>query len=900
VLTSRSIGRQDHRPVEWGYSQFMQGGRGAQLVTVERRLEHALTGNGGTIVVHGEAGSGRTWFCEQVARRAPPWNVTVGRGPGVDTRGWLQAATSAEVGQPRLFVLDDADELDHHSLIDIRTLAGLAHAHPVVVLLAAGRTGRLTLDPRHHDWIELKPLDSEELAKLVTTVSDHEPSGVAIRRIAAMSAGNVRTAVEISRTLNEHQLRSGEDVDDRLLERLSYTRTLANAMRELPERTRTALSVAAMARQETSATLVRCLELLGLTVDDLVPAEDSRLIVIDPTGVTFEHPLHHVAATSILPFGRRREVIAAIATTVALTDPFRSAWYEALDAVETDAGLANRLDRLAQQCCDDGNPSFAVDVWRRAASLTPGPPAALLACAARAAQIAGRLDDAIDAAEAVLASDPTPVDRADARRIEGLVTTWRGRPDEAWARLAADAEQLSVERPFEAAGLFLQATIAAYRAGQIAAAAHLSQRAEDLAEHLGPLGPAARAAAGYGRAMLGDPAGLQPIRVAADLHLHAAPFIDTVPALLHMTSWVGRMLDESGEHEAAAVMLDWTLERAFSFGATGLALMPRLHRAAARLRCGQIESASDDSAAASALAIELGQEEFRHAADIMAARVGALRGSPSAINDLHALSTRTVGPGRFESLVAAGQATLPTADADTAARALTEASLLAEDSGLAHPGHLPYESDLVEALLRCGQTDLAKERAWRQAAVAATWPDPLVKGLAERSLALVADDPTLESLHFRRALELFDAAHSPIEWARTELCRGERLRRRRRRAAAQVPLQRALATLRQVGARSWAALAEEELRACGVANHHTNGASPNDAHGLTGRERDIARSVAEGRTNRQVAAALHISPKTVENQLSRIYAKLGVHSRTELARLMHDLDLRQPVEPTPG
>ena len=878
----------------------MHGGRRAQLEAAERRLEQALTGSGGTVVVHGEAGSGRTWFCEQIARRALPWTVTVGRGPRLDTAGWLEASASATADRPHLFVVDDADELEHHALADVRALADSVHTHHAVVVLAARRPGRLTLDPRDHAWIELTPLDSASLTQLITTVSGYEPNGVAVRRIAALSAGNVRTAVEVASALDESRLRSGDDIDERLLQQLSYTRALAAAMRELPERTRTALTIAAIARHESPTQVVRCLELLELTPDDLAPAEDARWIVLDADGISFGHPLHHVAATSIVPFGRRRQAISAIVATVEHTDPLKSAWYQALDAEDTDGELAGQLDRLAQRSCDDGDPSFAVDVWRRAASLTPGRPAALLVCAARAAQIAGRLDDAIDLAEAVLAADPSPGDRADARRIEGLVMTWRGRPDDAWARMAADAERLSAERPFEAAGLFLQSTIAAYRAGQLSAAAHLSQRAEDLGEHLGPLGSAARAAAGYGRAMLGDPAGLQPIRAAADLHVHAAPFVDAMPAVLHLTSWVGRMLDESGEHEAAAAMLDWTIERALATGATGLAFMPRLHRAAARLRCGQIEDASDDSAAASALARELGQEEFRLAADIMAGRLAALRGWPSAIDELHQLSTGTGGPGRFESLVAVGQAALPTADADTAARALIEASQLADDSGLAHPGHLPYESDLVEALLRCGQTDLAKERAAHQAAVAATWPDPLVQGLAERSLGLVAVDPTVETHHFDRALELLDAAHSPIEWARTELCRGERLRRRRQRAAAQVPLQRGVAILRRVGARAWTALAEEELRACGAANHHSNGvAAPSTATDLTGRERDIARSVAEGRTNREVAAALHISPKTVENQLSRIYAKLGVRSRTELARLLHELDHSRPVEPTP-
>jgi DNA-binding CsgD family transcriptional regulator len=878
----------------------MHGGRMAQLDAAEHRLELALDGSGGTVVVHGEAGSGRTWFCEQIAHRPAPWKVTVGRGPRLDTAGWLEASAAATAARPHLFVVDDADELEHHALDDVRALADSAHGRHVVVVLAARRPGRLTLDPRDHTWIELTPLDSESLTELIRKVSGSEPSGVAIRRIAALSAGNVRTAVEIAAVLDESRLRSGDDIDERLLHQLSHTRALSTAMRELPERTRTALTVAAFARHESPSQVLRCLERLSLTPDDLAPAEDARWIVMEADRISFDHPLHHVAATTIVPFGRRREAISAIVATLECVDPLRSAWYRALDADDTDGELADQLDRLAQRSCDDGDPSFAVDVWRRAASLTPGQPTALLVKGARAAQIAGRLDDAMDLAGEALLTDPSPIDRADARRIQGLVTTWRGRPEDAWARMAADAEALSTERPFEATGLFLQAAIAAYRAAKLSEAAHLSRRAEDLGEHLGPLGSAAQAAAGYGRAVLGDPDGLQPVRAAADLHLHAAPFVDAMPAVLHLTSWVGRMLDESGEHDAAATMLDWTIERALATGATGLALMPHLHRAAARLRCGRVEAARDDSVAASALALELGQEEFLHAADVMSSRVSALQGSPTAVAELRELSMRSDGAGRFEALVAAGQAALPIAEFEPAAQMLTEALRLADEAGLGHPGHLPFESDLVEALLRCGEADLAREHAERQAAVAATWPDPLVKGLAERSLGLVADDPTIETVHFDRALELFDAAHSPVEWARTELCRGERLRRRRRRAAAQVPLQRAVATLHRVGARSWAALAEDELRASGVGSRHANGAAaPNDAHDLTGRERDIARSVADGRTNREVAAALHISPKTVENQLSRIYAKLGVRSRTELARLMHELEQQKPIAPTP-
>lgn len=884
----------------------------AQIDVVERRLEHALAGTGGTVVVHGEAGSGRTWFCERVAQlvrarsgtaladRAATWSVTMGRGPRADTTGWLEAAAATRFDRPHLFVVDDADRLDPVALADVRTLADTARNRHVVVVVTARRPGRLVLDPRDHEWVELTPLDVRTLTELIMSETGGEPSDVTTRRIAALSAGNARTAVEIARALAPAQLRSGEGIDELLLHQLAYTRALATEMRELPEPTRATLCTAAFARHEPSELVVRCLEQLGLTVDDLAPAEDAHWIVIDNGGIIFEHPLHHVAATSIVAFGRRREVIAAIADTVAQTDPLRSTWYEALDAETGDSDVVARLDELARRSAETGDPSFAVDVWRRAASLSPTCPSALLVHAARAAQIAGRLDDAMDLAASALMTDPSPRDRVDARRIEGLVMTWRGRSGDAWVRMAADAERFTDDRPFEAAGLFLQATIAAYRSGELAVASHLSQRAADMAHHLGPLASAAHAAAGYGRAMLGDPTGLDPIRAATDLHLQAEPFVDAVPAVLHLTSWVGRMLDETGEADAAMTMLDWTIERALATGATGMALMPRLHRAAAQLRRGDLDGATDDSAAMMALALEIGQVEFVRSAELIAGRIGALRGTPGAIDELNAIGVQGSGPGRFEALVALGQAALSVNDLGTAVRALSEASHIAEESGLAHPGHLPYESDLVEALVRCGETDRATQRAQQQAAVASTWPDPLVRGLAERSLGLVADDPASETQHFDRSLQFLDEARSPIEWARTELCRGERLRRSRRRAAAHEPLQRAATALRSVGARPWLTLVEAELRAAGAHDPHGNGTEVSTAaHDLTLRERDIARSVAEGHTNREVAAALHLSPKTVENHLSRIYAKLGVRSRTELAHFMHELDQRHPVEPTP-
>jgi DNA-binding NarL/FixJ family response regulator len=117
----------------------------------------------------------------------------------------------------------------------------------------------------------------------------------------------------------------------------------------------------------------------------------------------------------------------------------------------------------------------------------------------------------------------------------------------------------------------------------------------------------------------------------------------------------------------------------------------------------------------------------------------------------------------------------------------------------------------------------------------------------------------------------------PFELARTQLCAGEQLRRARRRADARPHLAAAHATFAALGAEQWATRAASELRAAG---ERRGGRSPNEL--LTVRERDVCTLVAGGATNREAAAALHVSPRTVEHHLRVAYRKLGVRSRTEM------------------
>jgi DNA-binding NarL/FixJ family response regulator len=136
---------------------------------------------------------------------------------------------------------------------------------------------------------------------------------------------------------------------------------------------------------------------------------------------------------------------------------------------------------------------------------------------------------------------------------------------------------------------------------------------------------------------------------------------------------------------------------------------------------------------------------------------------------------------------------------------------------------------------------------------------------------------------FAEALGWHSGGSSPFERARTELCFGEALRRARRRTDARLWLRRAVETFDALAATSWSARARAELAASGA---RARPREPAATDRLTAQEIQVALIVAGGATNNEAAAALFVSPKTIEAHLTRIYRKLALRSRTELAGLM--------------
>jgi DNA-binding NarL/FixJ family response regulator len=153
--------------------------------------------------------------------------------------------------------------------------------------------------------------------------------------------------------------------------------------------------------------------------------------------------------------------------------------------------------------------------------------------------------------------------------------------------------------------------------------------------------------------------------------------------------------------------------------------------------------------------------------------------------------------------------------------------------------------------------------------------------MAARCRGLVADD---FDAAFAEALELHARTPAPFELARTLLAYGERLHRARRRVDARARLREGLETFKRLRARPWAERAQGELRAAGAVDRKPVD-SPDE---LTAQELRISLAAAGGATNRQIAAELFLSPKTIEFHLGRVYRKLGIRSRTELAAKVAD------------
>jgi DNA-binding CsgD family transcriptional regulator len=287
------------------------------------------------------------------------------------------------------------------------------------------------------------------------------------------------------------------------------------------------------------------------------------------------------------------------------------------------------------------------------------------------------------------------------------------------------------------------------------------------------------------------------------------------------------------------------------------------------------------------LAIETGQEAQRAGAlwpvAVAASWLGRTDEARDAAREGLALAERT-GHRLYVigNLTALGGAALSLENPDAAAGALLRAWELMRQGGIESLARFPVLADLVEALLATGDDDRAAALAREHARIARGLGRPWALALAARCAGVVAaargkDRAAIAA--FERALTEHERQDRPLDRARTLLAYGTFHRRRRQKLAARERLESARAMFEAAGADQWAARAQAEIGRIGGRRSAAVGT-------LTATEATIAAQVAAGRTNREVAAALHISARTVEWNLSKLYRKLAVRSRTELARAL--------------
>jgi DNA-binding CsgD family transcriptional regulator len=220
-----------------------------------------------------------------------------------------------------------------------------------------------------------------------------------------------------------------------------------------------------------------------------------------------------------------------------------------------------------------------------------------------------------------------------------------------------------------------------------------------------------------------------------------------------------------------------------------------------------------------------------------------------------------------------------------------------DELGSPEPGIIPCLPDAIEALIALGRLDEAETLLLRLERQGRTLDRPWAIATAERGRGLLTaargDLPEARSM-LERALLVHRRVPQPFELARTLLAKGEVERRAKQKRAARSTLEQALGRFEAIGAPLWAQRARDALARVG-------GAMPLSGE-LTPTEQRIAQLVADGKKNREVAEALFISVKTVEANLSRIFHKLGVRSRTELTRRIattHDQRVSPDSSPLP-
>jgi DNA-binding CsgD family transcriptional regulator len=784
----------------------------------------------------------------------------------------LSLLAAAAEDHPTLCVVDDAQWVDQPSADALVFTARRLRAEPVAILAGAREGDKRRFEAGGLPELTLTGLDQTSAARLLAA-SGRELAPAVRERLLAEAAGNPLALLELPEGLSPPQLEGRSPLPDTVLLTPRLETVFRQRIGQLPESSQTALLIAAADNTGDVPTVLRAMARLRLPAEALDPAERAGLIRVAGRTINFRHPLVRSALYQAATLSQRQHAHAALAGALAGEEHAdRRVWHQAMATLTGDEEVAAALEASARRAQLRAAHASAATAFSRAAELSTDESRRIgrIAAAAHAAWDAGQPDRARQSIGLVLPGTDGEL-RAHLLHLSGVIEARAGSLHDACTILLEGADVTG--DPSLELEMLLDAAEAATFSGDLAKVVPLGEKASRT--------PAASerdrfmqaVLSGFAHFYAGEHDEAERLFTGA---LARAAALDDPRALM----WAADAASTGTELGAGLPYAHRAVEVARQQGLLSLLPLALRRQTMELVWTSQFDQAYAAAQEGHRLSLDVGYGSGEHLANManLEAVWGRTEDARRHAEEAHALGQRHGSA----FLVSAAEFTLGFVEI-TAGRPAAAADRLLALTDPGRPGVNPIIAlsaipDAVEAGARVGRHQEAAERLAIFRGWVALAPTESRQALLARCQALLGEQPPEQA--FAEAIER-GAALPPFQQARTELLFGEWLRRERRRQEARAHLRAALELFRGLGTVPWEQRAEAELRATGETARKRDPATLDQ---LTPQELQIAGLVADGLTNRDIAARLYLSPRTIDYHLHKVFTKLRIGSRTELVR----------------